>query len=138
MGIFGWFKLFMPLILEYAKEVIFPGADAKKTTPLERVSILVIMILVMLLAFLGDHFFVMYEEKQTLKAEVTKKELVIKSHEKEIAALTKDVSELENKVCTIPPNTPPYDGQKIPSKVARDEDLRQEQKLQIIRKINNS
>lgn len=139
MGILGWFKLFMPLILEYAKEVLFPGADAKKTTPLERVSILVIIILVALLGFLGDRFFIMYDEKQTLKAEVTKKELIIKSREREIEALTKDISELEIKVCTIPTKTPPYDGQtKPPTKVARDEELTLEQRLRMIDNINKS
>ncbi len=139
MGIFGWFKLFMPLILEYAKEVLFPGADAKKTTPLERVSILVIIILIALLGFLGDRFFILYEEKQTLKSDVTKKELIIESHKKEIAALTEDISTLENKVCVIPPKTPPYDGQKVrPSTAARDEDLTLEQRLRMIDNINES
>lgn len=139
MGIFGFFKLFMPLILEYAKEVIFPGADAKKTTPLERVSILVIIILVSILAFLGDSFFVLYGEKQTLKTEVTKKELKIESQKKEIKHLTDDISELESKVCKIPTKTPPYDGQtNRPTKVVRDEDLTLEQRLQMINNINNS
>lgn len=139
MGIFGWFKLFMPLILEYAKEVLFPGADAKKTTPLERVSILVIIILVALLGFLGDRFFIMYEEKQTLKSDVMKKELIIASHKKEIAALTEDISALENKVYIVPPKTPSYDGRKAgPSATSRDVDLTLGQRLRMIDKINDS
>ncbi len=137
MSIVAWLKLIFPLVSEYLKEVLFPGKDANKTTPLERVSILVIVLLIAMIAFLGDNFFKMYEEKQTLKTEVTKKELKIDSMQRELDSVNSDLSILERK-CETTNKTPPYDGRTTPVKVAREEDISIGDRLRIINDINGS
>lgn len=65
----GWGKILLPIILDYFKEILLPHKDAKKTTLLERVLSLLVIIMFVMLSITGERFFSLYDRMQVLNRE---------------------------------------------------------------------
>jgi len=124
MTLYAWIKLFMPLVLEYVKEVIVPGTDNSRTSPVERICILTILVLLALLGYASQSFFALHTEKMEVQLELAKKEVRLEEVQK-----TLDEKNVLLSVACVPtgipvekPKIPPrvtYNGQRTPVVIER-------------------
>lgn len=73
MGVLAYMKLLMPLAFDVLREVLLPGTKEgveKKTTVLERLCILSILLLFALLYFTGEQLYVINDAKVTAEKAV--------------------------------------------------------------------
>lgn len=144
MSLFAWAKLVMPLILEYIKEIAVPGAETKRTTPLERACIIIIIILGALLTFSGDALIKLHEETKMLKDKnsidalnLAKSEIANESYLREIGGLRENIKQLETALRGAPRSSLPYDVPKpIPLPAIPKKPLDSNQRSKMIDNIN--
>jgi hypothetical protein len=137
MGALSWIKVLLPILLEYGKEILNPQAENKRSTVLERVSVLVIVSLFCMLVYVGEQFFVLHGENVRLNTTIAHLNDTVEAQQLRIGEL---VHAHSRSAVEEPPKTPePYDKRGDRNRlVVREEDTRTVNQDRMIDWINGT
>lgn len=135
MGALTWLKVLLPILLEYGKEILTPGTENKRTSTLERLSLLTIVSLFCMLVYVGEQFFTLHGENVRLSTTVTHLEDTVNLQRIRITELS--LPDRDIRVDEPPPVPEPYDKRGFrKTQVVRDEETRGSDRERMIEWIN--